>query len=200
MLLRPDGQKTTSTRAFLGFRGPYEELSKLSVQDQKVQIHKLFENAGWEASRILSGMDKATDFYFQEIAQIKMNTWSNNRVVLLGDAGYCPSPISGMGTSVAIVGAYILAAEIARHENHKDAFASYESLLRPYVTKAQKLPPGAPRIATPETDLGIWFFHKVLGVVTFLIRSGATRPFARLFSTPAEAIKLPNYDKYITTS
>ena len=123
VLLRPDGKKTTTTRAFLGFRGTYQGLEKLSVEDQKTLLHKLFENAGWETPRVLSGMDKSTDFYLQEIAQIKMNTWSNNRVVLLGDAGYCPSPLSGMGTSVAIVGAYILAGEIARHENHKDAFA-----------------------------------------------------------------------------
>lgn len=195
ILLRPDGRKTMTTRAFLGFRGVHQGLEKLSVEEQKAQLCKLFENAGWETPRILSGMDKSTDFYLQEIAQIKMNTWSNNRVALLGDAGYCPSPISGMGTSVAIVGAYILAGEIARHENHKDAFASYESLLRPYVTNAQKLPPGAPRIATPETDLGIWFSHKVLGVVSFIIRTGAARPFTRFFSPPAEAIKLPNYDK-----
>ena len=195
ILLRPDGQKTTTTRAFLGFRGTHQGLDKLSVEEQKAQLWKLFENAGWETPRILSGMDKSTDFYLQEIAQIKMNTWSNNRVALLGDAGYCPSPMSGMGTSVAIVGAYILAGEIARRENHKDAFASYENLLRPYVTNAQKLPPGTPRIATPETDLGIWFFRKVLGVVSFLIRAGATRPFTRFFSPPAEAIKLPNYDK-----
>jgi 2-polyprenyl-6-methoxyphenol hydroxylase-like FAD-dependent oxidoreductase len=195
ILLRPDGQRTTTTRAFLSFRTVHQELEKLSVQGQKAQMHELFKNAGWETPRILSGMDKSTDFYLQEIAQMKMNTWSNNRVALLGDAGYCPSPLSGMGTSVAIVGAYILAGEIARHENHKDAFASYESLLRPYVTNAQKLPPGTPRIATPETELGIWLFHKILGVVSFAIRAGASRPFARFFSTPADAIKLPTYDK-----
>jgi 2-polyprenyl-6-methoxyphenol hydroxylase-like FAD-dependent oxidoreductase len=137
---------------------------------------------------------ESTDFYLQEVAQVKMDTWSKGRVVLLGDAAYCPSPISGMGTSVAIVGAYILAGEIARHEDHKDAFASYETLLRPYITKAQSLPPGAPRFATPQTEWGIYILNTVLSVVSFGVRVGVARFFKRFLSPPAESIKLPTYD------
>lgn len=76
-------------------------------------------------------------------------------MALVGDAGYCPSPISGMGTSLAFVGAYVLAGEIAKNENYREAFASYERLLRPYVQRAQQLPPGALGLAHPNTKIGI---------------------------------------------
>jgi 2-polyprenyl-6-methoxyphenol hydroxylase-like FAD-dependent oxidoreductase len=99
-----------------------------------------------------------------------------------------------MGTSVAIVGAYILASEIARHKDHKDAFAAYETLLRPYITTVQTLPPGAPKFAIPQTEWRIWILHTVLSVASFGIRVGAGRFFKRFFSPPAEAIKLPTYD------
>ncbi|CAF1395730.1 unnamed protein product [Adineta ricciae] len=132
--LRPDGRGRQTTH------------------NQKAELHKLFGDAGWEAPRVLSAMDRSTDFYLQEVAQLKMNTWSKGRIALLGDAGYCPSPISDMGTTVAIVGAYVLAGEIAHHKDYKDAFASYETILRPFITKAQALLPGAPQIANPQTQ------------------------------------------------
>jgi 2-polyprenyl-6-methoxyphenol hydroxylase-like FAD-dependent oxidoreductase len=194
VLLRPDGQGTNTTRAFLALTSPPNGLEKLDVKGQKAEMHKLFADAGWETNRILSAMETSTDFYLQEVAQVKMDKWSKGRVALLGDAGYCPSPISGMGTSVAIVGAYILAGELARHEDYNEAFASYETLLRPYITKAQSLPPGAPHLANPQTAWGIWILHRVLSAASFGMRLGVTRLFGRYFSTPAESIKLPTYE------
>ena len=139
-------------------------------------------------------MATSIDFYLQEVAQVKMDKWSKGRVALLGDASYCPSPISGMGTSVAVVGAYILAGEIARHQDHNDAFASYETLLRQYTTKAQSLPPGAPHFATPQTEWGIWILHRVLSAASFGMRIGVARLFGRFFSPPAECITLLTYE------
>ena len=193
-LLRPDGKGTTTTRAFLTLTSSPNGLEKLDVKGQKAEMHKLFADAGWETPRVLSAMEKSTDFYLQEVAQVKMNTWSKDRVALLGDAGYCPSPVSGMGTSVALVGAYILAGEIVRDEDYKDAFTSYETLLRPYITKAQSLPPGAPQFATPQTERGIWILNTVLRVASFGVRIGAARFFKKFLSPPAESIKLPTYD------
>ena len=194
VLLRPDGQGTTTTRAFLTLSSSPNGLEKLDVNGQKAEMHKLFADAGWETDRVLSAMETSTDFYLQEVAQVKMDKWSKGRVALLGDAGYCPSPISGMGTSVAVVGAYILAGEIARHQDHNDAFTSYETLLRPYITKAQSLPPGAPHFATPQTEWGIWILHRVLSAASFGMRIGVARLFGRFFSPPAECITLPTYE------
>ena len=72
-------------------------------------------------------MRKAPDFYFDSVSQIKLDSYSNGRVVLVGDAGYCASPLSGMGTSLGIVGAYVLAGELhAAAGDHAKAFTEYD--------------------------------------------------------------------------
>lgn len=168
ILLRPDG--TGATRAFLSIMTTSEQLkthAKLSPDKQKELLHALFANAGWEAPRVLAEMDKAPDFYMQTVAQVKMNHWSRGRVAVVGDAGYCPSPITGMGTSLAIVGSYVLAGEVMQGKDDIEAaLRSYEEVMRPYVTKAQKIFPGAPRILNPETAWGIWFLLAVLSFVS----------------------------------
>jgi 2-polyprenyl-6-methoxyphenol hydroxylase-like FAD-dependent oxidoreductase len=85
-------------------------------------------------------MDAATDFYFGVVAQICMEYWSKGRAALVGDAAYCPSPFSGQGTSLAIVGAYVLAQELSGSEKgHAAAFERYETRMRPYVLINQAL-------------------------------------------------------------
>ncbi|CZT08173.1 related to salicylate 1-monooxygenase [Rhynchosporium graminicola] len=195
ILLRPDN--AGYTRAYLTVtRDPLPELLKghfkLSVAEQKQKMHEMFSDAGWEAKEVLAGMDKSEDFYMQEIVQVKMSSWSQGRVVLLGDAGYCPSPISGMGTSCAIVGAYLLAGEIAKHGmDYEKAFLGYEEKLRPYVTKAQKLPPGAPGIINPQTQWGIAILRGLVGVVS---RSGVTKLFDMLSAPQGQDERLTEYE------
>lgn len=85
------------------------------------------------------------------MAQIRVDHWSRGRVVLLGDAGYCPSPLSGQGTSLALVGAHVLAEELARPgADHRAAFARYEERLRPYAEINQALVTENPGGPAPE--------------------------------------------------
>ncbi|MFJ4775763.1 FAD-dependent monooxygenase [Streptomyces sp. NPDC088762] len=94
----------------------------------------------WEGERLAKAAAEAPDFYCDAMAQIRMDHWSRGRVVLLGDAGYCPSPLSGQGTSLALVGAHVLAEELARPgADHRAAFARYEERMRPYVELNQAL-------------------------------------------------------------
>src|SRR5690242_18328533 len=88
--------------------------------------------------------------------------WSSGRAALVGDAAYRPSPVSGMGATLSLVGAYVLAGELSRHTTPRDAFAAYEKLMRPYVDLAQKLPPGVPWIAHPKSKLGISLLQRFL--------------------------------------
>ncbi|RYE36099.1 MAG: hypothetical protein EOP21_15115 [Hyphomicrobiales bacterium] len=86
----------------------------------------------------------AADFYFGVMAQVHMPHWSKGRVALVGDAGYCPSPFTGQGSSLAIIGAYILADELSRHPgDHNAAFTVYEERMRPFVEKNQAIAPVA---------------------------------------------------------
>ncbi|MEU8773458.1 FAD-dependent monooxygenase [Streptomyces sp. NPDC048606] len=102
----------------------------------------------WEGTRLAEAARKAPDFYCDAMAQIRMDRWSRGRVTLLGDAGYCPSPLSGQGTSLALVGAHVLADCLARDNgDHRAAYAHYERRMRPFVTLNQALAtenPGGP--------------------------------------------------------
>ncbi|KAG9192548.1 FAD/NAD(P)-binding-like protein [Alternaria panax] len=172
-LLRPDQYGTT--RAYLAVTDAnlsrFDELDKLlkkgTREEQQAWFEKEFEGAGWQTERCIREMKKADDFYMQQIAQVKMDTWHQGRVALVGDAAYCPSPISGVGTGAAIVGAYVLAGEVSRNQDDiPTALANYERVAREYVDKAQKLIPGAPQIANPQTEWGIKIFNTVTGTLS----------------------------------
>ncbi|MFI5937619.1 FAD-dependent monooxygenase [Actinoplanes sp. NPDC051494] len=184
--LRPDNVGTT--RATLSFLSPPRGYERLDPAGQLAVLRERFAGAGWQAQRVLDGL--TGDLYLERAAQIHCPSWSRGRVVLLGDAACCASPISGMGTSLALTGAYVLAGELAIHDDHRRALTSYETLLRPYVRKAQQLPPGAPRIANPRSALGVRALRTAL-------RLAASRPARRLgdrlFTPPADAITLPEY-------
>ena len=190
ILVRPSNVGTTMVHlSIMSTTGRLQSHNKLSIVSQKKLVRQFFEDAGWEVSRLLDGMDKADDFYVQSNAQVKLDSWSRGRMGVIGDAAYCPSPITGMGTSVSLVGAYVLAGEISKYgTDYRKAFGEYEKIMRPFVTKAQKLLPGAPGIINPETAWGISIFYWILA---FLSWSGL---MTLLVSPPADAIVLPQYE------
>lgn len=63
---------------------------------------------------------------------------------MIGDAAYCNTPLTGMGTTLAIVGAYLLAREQSQYDDHFDAFVAYEKRMRPFLKEVQSLPSGVP--------------------------------------------------------
>ncbi|MEU2729710.1 FAD-dependent monooxygenase [Streptomyces griseoviridis] len=189
--LRPDGRGTT--RAALSFLSPPhadESAEKLVPQAQKQLLHRVFREAGWETARVLAAMDTAPDVFLDRAVQIRMPRWSHGRVAVLGDAGYCASPLSGMGTSLALAGAYVLAGELAHHAHHEQAFNRYEEVLRPYAERAQKLPPGVPRVAMPRTRAGIRALHLALRAAA---RPRAVARLNRFLVPPADTFTLPCY-------
>lgn len=153
-------------------------------------IASRFSGAGWEVPRLLKAMWVAPDFYAYTTAQVRLDRWSRGRVVLLGDAGYCPSALTGLGTSLALVGAYVLAGELLRADgDHRLAFARYEERMRPYVAQAQQLPPGGVRGFAPKSAVAIRLRAWSTGLMMW-------RPLRRLASgtfQKADAIELPDY-------
>lgn len=188
--LRPDPHGTIrATMSVVTDRGrPRPERGDLDAQRRR--LRETFADAGWEAARVLDGFDRAEELYTDAIGQVRAPRWSNGRVVLVGDAAYCASPVSGMGTSLALAGGYVLAGELAAHVDHRDAFRGYERLMRPYVAQAQNLPPGTPRLANPASRLGVGVFRGVLRVASTPV---VARLATGLFTPPADAIELPDY-------
>jgi 2-polyprenyl-6-methoxyphenol hydroxylase-like FAD-dependent oxidoreductase len=192
MTLRPDNVGTTrATMSFLSAPRGYE---KLTLAEQKAVLRERFAGVGGPAPRLLAALDGADDLYFELLGQVRAPRWSTGRIALLGDAAYCASPISGMGTSLALVGAYVLAGELATHPGHAEAFRGYERIMRPYVDQAQKLPPGAPRVANPKSRAGLAVFH---GALRLLSRPAFTRLGERFFAPPADKIELPDYSPLV---
>lgn len=127
-----------NTQARVMFMFPAEDVPR-SREAQEEAVRTAFEHVGWEAPALLKAMPAATDFYFDELSQITMPTWSTGRVALVGDAGYCASPMSGRGTSQALLGAYVLAGELSTQDTHEKAFAEYEHALRDYVASTHAM-------------------------------------------------------------
>lgn len=193
MVTRPNNE--SQTMAFLSIMGAGDKLQnsgRLPQAEQKAIWHDLFADAGWEISRILAGLDQADDFYSSFNAQVKLDRWSKGRMALVGDTAYCPCPISGMGTTVAMVGAYVLAGEISKNgANYEKAFEGYERLMRPFIDQVQKLPPGLPGIASPETAWGVSVMGWILGFVNW---SRLDRLFMRFGGPRTYDFTLPGYD------
>ncbi|WP_433512948.1 FAD-dependent monooxygenase [Nonomuraea sp. CA-143628] len=126
-----------SIRVNIGFGGEDVAYDYRDVEQQKRLIQERCSGLGWETPRLLKAMWAADDFYFDAMAQIRMERWSEGRVTLVGDAGYCASPLSGQGTSLAMVGAYVLAQELSR--DPQGAFDRYEARMRPFAELNQAL-------------------------------------------------------------
>ncbi|WP_380780253.1 FAD-dependent monooxygenase [Sphingomonas sp. R86520] len=106
---------------------------------QRRLIHDRFDGLGWKVPAMLASVDGDDDFYFDRINQIRMPCWSRGRVTLVGDAGYCVSPLAGFGGSMAIIGAGRLADALERYpDDHAAAFRHYENELRPFVEEVQE--------------------------------------------------------------
>ncbi len=99
-----------------------------------------FAEMGWEVSHLLEGLADAPEVYFDSIAQVHLDSYARGRICLIGDSAWCASPRSGMGTSLAVLGAYVLAHELhAARGDYAAAYARYQQLLVPYVARCQKL-------------------------------------------------------------
>lgn len=150
--LRPDN--LGSSRAMLAFLSGVRGLEKIRRDDQIAVLRATFADVGWAAPRILAELDDAP-MYFDALGQIRAPRWSKGNVVLLGDAAFCVSPVGGGGSSLALIGAYVLAEELSRTTDYAAAFGRYERFMRPHVKAAQGVRPAVLRLANPGTRAGI---------------------------------------------
>jgi 2-polyprenyl-6-methoxyphenol hydroxylase-like FAD-dependent oxidoreductase len=186
---RNETQKTAWQNAIRAGRQKQEELVKQE-----------FADAGWEAKRLLDAMSAAPDFYFHPMQQIKMDKWSHNRVICLGDTAYAPTPLTGMGTSLAILGGYMLAGELAKlqaGQHPGTALDAYERAFRPFVEQIQEVPSIFPGAVHPDTAWKRWLLQTALSTVAWAVNFPL---FTRLIGGAKSAeeqddgFKLPQYE------
>src|SRR5918994_5891023 len=165
-ILRPI-QDATRAMAIFYFASADFDVDYRDVAAQKVLLRERMAGLGWLTPDILAHLDDTPDFYLDEVAQVVMDRWSSGRVGLLGDAAFSSSPMSGGGTGLAMVGAYLLAGELAASGWDPEAgYAAYERQMRPFVEANQEIgrlhvrslevpDPAAEPTAEPEWDLGL---------------------------------------------
>lgn len=181
-------------KAGLAFQSEPITYDRRNIDEQRQILVERFAGAGWECDALLAAAQEADDFYFDSFAQIHMPSWSSGRMALVGDAGYCASPLSGMGTSLALVGAYVLAGEIGTADSfdpeHLPAkLARYGRVMRPYVDKCQALPNSLDRYA-PKKASDI----TANALAMKWMQRWPFRPIAtKLWFTTADSIDLPDY-------
>ncbi|MBM7863604.1 FAD-dependent monooxygenase [Lentzea nigeriaca] len=137
--LRPI-QDATRGMAFFSFPAAEFDVDHRDIEGQKRLLREQVADLGWLTPRILAHLDDAPDFYLDQVAQVVMDRWSDGRVGLIGDAAFCASPMSGQGTGLALVGAYLLAGELAAAKWDPVAgFAGYEERMRSFVEANQEM-------------------------------------------------------------
>ncbi|MDG4825830.1 FAD-dependent oxidoreductase [Asanoa sp. WMMD1127] len=160
---------------------------------QHAFLTSAYAGEGWEVPRLLDALPGATDFYFDTVSQARLDSWSRGRVTLIGDAAYCASPASGQGTSLALVGAYVLAGELAAAGLDQGP-ARYERLMRPFVAANQKLGPANIKRMVLRSRGQVRMSMRMLAVVNRL--PGKERMLAKVVEPihrAATAIDLPSY-------
>lgn len=172
-----------------------------STQQQIATLTDMYSGLRGLGPQAVTGMQHSTDFYFSRITQVNLPIWSVGRCALVGDAAYCPSPLSGgQGTPAALVGSYILAGELARQPDHPQAaFAAYEKVFRAAVEKWSVILLGgkAPRFIAPQSELGVKAVRAAFWAAS---RPMVQELFASLPSVPGVGgngkgqIELPDYD------
>ncbi|MEH7348494.1 FAD-dependent monooxygenase [Gottfriedia acidiceleris] len=180
-------------KGMLVFQSEPLNYDRYNMEEQKNLIKNAFEELeGWETPNLLQKLIKATDFYFDEICQIHMPTWSNGRITLVGDAAYCPSPLSGQGTSLALVGAYVLAGELkANNGDYKKAFISYEKEMRNFVEKNQKIGLLSAGGMIEKSNFKILLRNAMLRIP--ILMNGMFKMITRMIAKAANEIELKDY-------
>lgn len=187
--LRPDQHGTT--RAMLSLQKAPEGEQDWDLATQKAYLRERFADAGWQAARVLDGMDTTDDFYFDALRQVRMPRWHAGRVVLTGDAAWCATPLAGIGATLAVTGGYVLANEIARAASLEQAFAAYADAMRPMVEQGQGVPKIGPRLMNPHSRLGIQLLH---GALKFASQPSIQNIAAKLMTPSMKAPDLSRYD------
>lgn len=173
------------TRVYMMCRGQNDALDAAlksgNVEDCKKAWADIYEDGAWECSRfmkLLRACPEADDIYGTHFQYVDLpeGGWSNGRVSLIGDAAHSHTA-NGVGTTWALLGAYIFAGEVAtmlKKDGGLDdpsaaiiqGLKNYEKTLRPITTSSDKFMWVA-NLLFQRTAIGIWLLHSLMKIVTY---------------------------------
>lgn len=165
---------------FLFRRREEPDYDHRDVLRQKELLRDAFTGMHDQVDGWLAEIERTPTFYFDSITQLRTDRWSRRRVTLVGDAGYCPGPAVGGSTSLAVLGAYVLAGELARADgDHLRAFAAYELQMREPVHRSRSFARGAAKGIIPGSRTGVWALTRGAQLISAMPGS-LSRTLARL--------------------
>ncbi|TDO51991.1 2-polyprenyl-6-methoxyphenol hydroxylase-like FAD-dependent oxidoreductase [Kribbella sp. VKM Ac-2571] len=168
------------------FKSPELKYNRRDLDQQKAILLEQFSGLGWHVPELLEALPAATELYFDSISRVRVDRWSTDRIVLLGDAGY-GATFGALGTGTAVVGAYVLAGELAQARgDFRTAFDRYEERLRKAVSKTQDGSRAGSFLA-PATRFGIAARNKILDRPFFL------NQMLKMAQNMSELVELPPY-------
>jgi 2-polyprenyl-6-methoxyphenol hydroxylase-like FAD-dependent oxidoreductase len=187
-------------RALFLFRSERElDYGRHDVPMQKELLRGAFVGFAADVDRWLDELDRTSAFYFDSITQVSMDTWSRGRVTLVGDAGYCPGPAVGGSTSLAVVGAYVLAGELARAGgDHALAFPAYERAMAEHVRGSREVALSAAKTLVPTSRLGVSGLVHGTRLISAL-PAGPSRAFLRLVTKSARFYNSITVEDYLSS-
>jgi 2-polyprenyl-6-methoxyphenol hydroxylase-like FAD-dependent oxidoreductase len=192
-----------NAKACFGFAAPHAHVDLRDRAQHHQVLTNVYQGIGWEVPRLLEMLPSAPDYYFDIAAQISMPRWSQGRVVLVGDAGYCASPMSGQGTSLALIGAYVLAGEVAAASGaYQAAFDQYEKELRPYVALNQALGIKSANLmkSKEQKNVFMWLLDQLLRIAPGRMIEFFISRSTRRIHQAANAITLKDYSPFLARS
>ena len=190
-------QPLDDARALFMFRRKEElRYHHRDVLRQHEILRETFEGMDPTVDGWLHELDRAPTFYFDSIIQLQLETWSRGRVTLVGDAGYCPGPAVGGSTSIAVLGAYILAGELAAADgDYTAAFAAYERQMTEPVRRSRAFARAAAKSIVPNTAAGVLALTRA-GQLISLLPAGLTRAAAKLNTKGARLFDSMQFKDY----
>jgi 2-polyprenyl-6-methoxyphenol hydroxylase-like FAD-dependent oxidoreductase len=136
--VRSDPADPGRALAFVVFAAPRIDHDWRDTARQKQIVTDAFADLGWHVPRLLGALRDAPEMYFDAICRVRVPGWSAGRVALLGDAAWGVT-LGGMGAGTGVVGAYVLAGELARSGgDHLAGLAAYEQRMRGYAGRWQR--------------------------------------------------------------
>ncbi|MEJ3652092.1 FAD-dependent monooxygenase [Actinomycetes bacterium KLBMP 9759] len=187
-------RRSPEVTALFAMASPELDFDERDLDQQRQLIERSFGDVGWETPRLLKEMREAPDFYFDSVGQVLMPGWTRGRVALLGDSAFAPSFLSGQGTSLALVGAYVLAGELAAAEgDHTVALPRYDARMRPFVERNQALATEGAGTLIPATRGRIWLRNQMFRLAPLMARLGIGASTAVPVEQAANSFELPEY-------
>ncbi|MQY18376.1 FAD-dependent monooxygenase [Nocardia macrotermitis] len=180
-------------KVYLGFRSPRVDFDpRDTTAVHRILIDRFGGEDAWQVRNLLDNALADEELFFDSLAQVHLPSWASDRIVLVGDAAYCASPVSGAGAELALTGAYRLAGELAAaNGGYRRAFGEYERAHGPVVTEKHRIGPNL-RMMIPRTRFGIAARNTITRLPIMESLAGMERIMAPRTPTP-----LPDYERVL---